>query len=167
MKDWAASCSRLRVPACLALWSSCLCRLATSCSSSDFRALSTGCEIPTPTRMPTISARKTAASEATWYRRSNISELRGSLAQRMQPVERIARQRSPQPNEEGPADGEHGVGAVRGCARELDLHVEAFADQLPLGPVRRLDRDHDQGACHVGASDEAGLVAAVERPARS
>jgi hypothetical protein len=49
-----------------ALWSSCRWYFAT-CSSRNFVFwLSTGPEMPTPTRIPMISARKTAASEATW-----------------------------------------------------------------------------------------------------
>src|SRR5215470_16122842 len=131
MNVWAAACSRFSLPACLAFWSSRLWRLATSRSRSPLRALSTGSEIPTPTRMPTIRARKTAASEATWYRRSNISELRGSLAQRMQAVERVPRQRTLEPDQKRPADGEHNVRAVGRCVRELDLHVEALGDHLP------------------------------------
>ena len=36
------------------------------CFSSDFSPFETEPEIPTPTRIPIRSARKTAASEATW-----------------------------------------------------------------------------------------------------
>src|SRR6266496_204405 len=115
MYVWAARCSRARSPERWDALLSCFVRFATRDSSKVFLYLSTRprSERPTPTRIPMIRARKTAASDATWYRRSNISELHGSLAQRVQPVQRVPRQRAPQADEERGADGQLRLGARR------------------------------------------------------
>src|SRR5213080_4147552 len=105
--------------------------------------------------MPMIRARKTAASEATWYLRSNISELRGSLAQRVQPVERVARQGAPQAHEEWAADGQNDVRAVVAGAGEGQLDVDALAGHVPGDTGGRLDGHDHECACHVGAADQA------------
>src|SRR6266540_4074001 len=165
----AASCSRPRFPACCDVWSSCVCSFATRLSSSRVFALSTSprSEMPTPTRMPMIRARKTAASEATWYRRSNISELRGSLAQGVQTAERVAGQGASQPDEKRPADGELGGRAIVVCAGECQLHVEPFSGHVPGQATRWLDREQDERAGHLGVANQARAQRAVERPTRT
>src|SRR5215208_2775953 len=108
-----------------------------------------------------IRARKTAASDATWYRRSNISELRGSLAQRVQPTERVAGQRAPEPDEKRPADGELGGRALVACGRERELHVEPLAGHVPGQAIRAFNRKDDERSGHFGPANQARTHSAV------
>ena len=66
-KSWAARCSRSESAERFDAWSSCVRSCATRDSSSVFLAWSRRprSAMPTPTRIPITSARKTAVSEAT------------------------------------------------------------------------------------------------------
>src|ERR1043166_6552601 len=97
--------------------------------------------MPTPTRIPIRSARKTAASDATWYRRSNIVTLclRASLAQGVQARQRPVQLGSSDAAEKWGVDGQLGARAV-GCRfGEPQLDVDAGVDELPRDELGSLD----------------------------
>src|SRR5712691_11658154 len=167
MNVCAACCSRSSsLERCEAVLSWCW-TLVRRCSRSLLFALSMRprSEMPTPTRMPMIRARKTAASEATWYRRSNISELRGSLAQRVQAIQRRAGQGAAQADEERAADGELDLGSRRLTRGEPELRVEALPGHVPADTLERVDRENDERSGHIGPAQERRPRSAVQAPA--
>src|SRR4029077_2772587 len=81
-------------------------------------------EIPTPTRMPTISARKTAEREAMWYRRSSTgSEGSRRLDELIETLDGRVRGTTARPHRHG-----RPVGAL---AAQADLDVGLRPEQVP------------------------------------